>query len=75
MMETKRKDAKRKEEEAKRQLKSLQDPSKSISITSTPAGWEKKLDSQTGRYYYIDHKNKTTHWQTPEPKSKGERKI
>ena len=30
-----------------------------------PAGWEKRLDSDTGRFYYVDHSTKTTHWNPP----------
>ena len=30
-----------------------------------PAGWEKRLDRTTGRFYYIDHNSKTTHWNPP----------
>ena len=30
-----------------------------------PKGWEKQLDRRTGRFYYIDHNSKTTHWNPP----------
>ena len=30
-----------------------------------PPGWEKRLDSTTGRFYYVDHNTKTTHWNPP----------
>lgn len=30
-----------------------------------PPGWEKRLDRTTGRFYYIDHNSKTTHWNPP----------
>ena len=30
-----------------------------------PQGWEKRLDSTTGRFYYVDHNTKTTHWNPP----------
>ena len=30
-----------------------------------PQGWEKRLDSTTGRFYYVDHNSKTTHWNPP----------
>ena len=33
--------------------------------TGLPAGWEKKIDSTTGRFYYQDHNTKTTHWNPP----------
>ena len=33
--------------------------------TGLPAGWEKKFDSTTGRFYYQDHNTKTTHWNPP----------
>ena len=29
--------------------------------TGLPAGWEKKFDSTTERFYYQDHNTKTTH--------------
>ena len=30
-----------------------------------PAGWEKRLEHTTGRFYYVDHNSKTTHWNPP----------
>lgn len=30
-----------------------------------PPGWEKRLDRTTGRFYYIDHNSRTTHWNPP----------
>ena len=30
-----------------------------------PSNWEKRLDSTTGRFYYVDHDTKTTHWNPP----------
>ena len=30
-----------------------------------PVGWEKRLDHTTGRFYYVDHNSKTTHWNPP----------
>ena len=30
-----------------------------------PTGWDKKLDRTTGRFYYVDHNSKTTHWNPP----------
>ena len=30
-----------------------------------PAGWEKRLDRTTGRFFYVDHNSKTTHWNPP----------
>ncbi|XP_006814000.1 ubiquitin carboxyl-terminal hydrolase 8-like [Saccoglossus kowalevskii] len=39
---------------------------KGMKKVQLPAGWEKKLDSNTGRYYYIDHGTGTTHWKLPD---------
>ena len=36
-----------------------------LSGGNLPPGWEKRLDQRTGRFYYIDHKSKTTHWNPP----------
>ena len=33
--------------------------------TGLPQGWEKRLDSTNGRFYYVDHETKTTHWNPP----------
>jgi hypothetical protein len=30
-----------------------------------PPNWEKRLDSKTGKYYYINHLTKTTQWNVP----------
>ncbi|ESO95142.1 hypothetical protein LOTGIDRAFT_215305 [Lottia gigantea] len=30
-----------------------------------PVGWEKRLDRNTNRYYYIDHNKGQTHWEPP----------
>lgn len=30
-----------------------------------PPGWKKRLDTTTGRFYYVDHNSKTTHWNPP----------
>ena len=30
-----------------------------------PPTWEKRLDRTTGRFYYVDHETKTTHWNPP----------
>ena len=30
-----------------------------------PPGWARDLDRRTGRYYFIDHNTKTTHWNLP----------
>ena len=32
-----------------------------------PPGWESRLDTVTGRTFYIDHNTKTTSWKFPEP--------
>merc|ERR1712226_358305 len=31
-----------------------------------PPGWSKKIDSRTGRHYYLNHKTKTTSWELPQ---------
>ena len=31
-----------------------------------PNGWEQKLDKNSNRYYYIDHRTQTTSWNAPE---------
>lgn len=36
-----------------------------LSGGNLPPGWEKRLDQRTGRFYYIDHKSRTTHWNPP----------
>ena len=36
-----------------------------------PPGWEKAVDSRTGRTYYIDHNTKTTSWKHPLKKKKA----
>lgn len=33
--------------------------------TSLPMNWEKRLDNKTGRYFYLDHSTKTSHWTLP----------
>lgn len=32
---------------------------------SLPPGWERKMDPGTGRFYYVDHINRQTHWHPP----------
>ena len=47
---------------------------RSPSVPKTPAtpriilpdNWEQKLDPKSNRYYYIDHRTKTTSWNPPE---------
>ena len=36
-----------------------------LSGGNLPPGWEKRLDQRTGRFYYIDHASRTTHWNPP----------
>lgn len=36
-----------------------------LSGGNLPPGWEKRLDQRTGRFYYIDHTSRTTHWNPP----------
>lgn len=36
-----------------------------FSVGNGPSGWEKRLDATTGRFYYVDHETKTTHWNPP----------
>ena len=40
-------------------------PQVQMSGGNLPPGWEKRLDHRTGRFYYIDHSSKTTHWNPP----------
>ena len=40
-------------------------PQVQVSGGNLPPGWEKRLDHRTGRFYYIDHSSKTTHWNPP----------
>uniref|UniRef100_A0A7S1XXG6 WW domain-containing protein n=1 Tax=Phaeomonas parva TaxID=124430 RepID=A0A7S1XXG6_9STRA len=35
------------------------------SAENLPPGWEKKWDARSGRFYYVDHSTKTTHWKPP----------
>eukprot|EP00092_Neocalanus_flemingeri_P058199 GFUD01069313.1.p1 GENE.GFUD01069313.1~~GFUD01069313.1.p1 ORF type:complete len:638 (-),score=186.96 GFUD01069313.1:307-2220(-) len=35
------------------------------SMGPLPAGWEKKFDSRTNKYYYLNHYTKTTSWEFP----------
>ena len=30
-----------------------------------PQNWEKRVDVNTGKHYYVDHNTKTTHWSIP----------
>mmetsp|Transcript_6732 Transcript_6732/g.13458 ORF Transcript_6732/g.13458 Transcript_6732/m.13458 type:complete len:255 (+) Transcript_6732:1732-2496(+) len=34
-------------------------------VMGLPAGWEEKVDSRSGRLYYINHKTRTTQWERP----------
>ncbi len=34
-------------------------------LQGLPPGWQKRLDRTTGRFYYVDHATKTTHWNPP----------
>ena len=59
-----------KESEQLRQMLKLQQSGQKNQRTfavnqGLPAGWEKRLDRTTGRFYYIDHSSKTTHWNPP----------
>lgn len=38
---------------------------------SLPIGWEAKFDVNSGRIFFIDHRNKTTHWNDPRPLPPG----
>ena len=40
-------------------------PVRQYTSQGLPQGWEKRLDKVTGRFYYIDHATKTTHWNPP----------
>ncbi|KAL8615253.1 hypothetical protein ACOMHN_050294 [Nucella lapillus] len=45
-------------------IRQAQEP-KMIPSPSLPAGWEKRLDNPTRRYYYIDHNHSKTQWEPP----------
>ncbi|XP_076439323.1 ubiquitin carboxyl-terminal hydrolase 8-like [Babylonia areolata] len=45
-------------------IRQAQEP-KMIPSPSLPAGWEKRLDNSTRRYYYIDHNRGKTQWEPP----------
>ena len=48
------------------QLRKQQENERMFSVSQgMPAGWEKRLDPGTGRFYYMDHNTKTTHWNPP----------
>ena len=34
-----------------------------------PSGWERRRDAGTGRFFYIDHNTRTTHWVSTRPKN------
>ena len=36
-----------------------------MSASGLPAFWEMKIDSGSGRPFFIDHKNQVTTWQDP----------
>ncbi|XP_078667182.1 ubiquitin carboxyl-terminal hydrolase 8-like isoform X1 [Branchiostoma floridae x Branchiostoma belcheri] len=46
--------------------KSSAGPKTPVTSPGLPAGWEKVLDQQTGRYYYKDHNTASTHWNLPQ---------
>lgn len=57
-----------KQEEMKHwELRQKQEESQRLFTLSQgmPAGWEKRLDRATGRFYYVDHGSHTTHWNPP----------
>ena len=48
------------------QLRKQQGNERMFSVSQgMPAGWEKRLDRGTGRFYYMDHNTKTMHWNPP----------
>ncbi|XP_022306135.2 ubiquitin carboxyl-terminal hydrolase 8-like isoform X2 [Crassostrea virginica] len=60
--------ARREAEEKLRRLDFAESqPSKPRTIPSPnlPSGWEKRLDPNTRRYYYINHNKGTTQWEAP----------
>jgi len=36
-----------------------------------PPGWEVRVNSTTGRDYFVDHNMKSTHWELPQPTTAG----
>lgn len=47
---------------------------KMIPSPTLPAGWEKRLDNGTHRYYYINHNRGTTQWEAPTMKTSNQSK-
>lgn len=47
------------------QLRQQETQQQLVMSTGLPSGWEKRLDRNTGRFYYVDHSSKTTHWNPP----------
>jgi len=48
------------------QLRKQKENERMFSVSQgMPPGWEKRLDPGTGRFYYVDHSTKTTHWSPP----------
>lgn len=37
-----------------------------------PLGWERRVDPQTGREYYLDHASETTSWHLPSTNASGQ---
>ncbi|KAK3598059.1 hypothetical protein CHS0354_042432 [Potamilus streckersoni] len=52
-------------EEKLRLLKEERQTSKTIPSPNLPPGWEKRLDPNTRRYFYINHNSGTTQWEPP----------
>ncbi|KAK3095889.1 hypothetical protein FSP39_020374, partial [Pinctada imbricata] len=68
LQEKERADQARREAEAKLKRLELSNENtkpKVIPSPNLPTGWEKRLDPQTRRYYYIDHNTATTQWEPP----------
>ena len=36
-----------------------------IGVSELPANWEKRLDKNTGQYFYVNHVTKKTQWEPP----------
>ncbi|KNC54910.1 uncharacterized protein AMSG_10569 [Thecamonas trahens ATCC 50062] len=42
-------------------------PSQAGGAPPLPPHWERKWDAERGRYYYVNHRDRTTSWTPPDP--------
>lgn len=64
--EAKAAQAKKEAEEKLRRINDSMNKPKLIPSPTLPAGWEKRLDPKTNRYFYINHITGTTTWNPPQ---------